>query len=203
MKNPTRRPRPPSPPRKRLLLEPYRSGRGQLQQRLGDHFRAPVRLRRPVFSVLAAASRVASRKASSSRGSFDIEQGVGVRAMSGDKTAFAYSDDISLDVADRSARYRRARSRAMAQRQGQSRVERRACARSRRATQTSDPVRVARAAGQGRAARASRAAGARARPAREAGDGERRRPNTTSCWSRAATACWRPTCGRWCACRSR
>ncbi len=31
-------------------------------------------------------------------GSFDIEQGVGVRAISGDKTAFAYSDDISLDA---------------------------------------------------------------------------------------------------------
>ena len=30
-------------------------------------------------------------------GSFDIEQGVGVRAIVGDKTAFAYSDDISLD----------------------------------------------------------------------------------------------------------
>ncbi len=31
-------------------------------------------------------------------GSFDIEQGVGVRAISGEKTAFAYSDDISLDA---------------------------------------------------------------------------------------------------------
>ncbi len=28
-------------------------------------------------------------------GSFNIEQGVGVRAVSGEKTAFAYSDDIS------------------------------------------------------------------------------------------------------------
>ncbi|NLF54973.1 MAG: metalloprotease TldD [Thauera phenolivorans] len=31
-------------------------------------------------------------------GSFDIEQGVGVRAISGEKTAFAYSDDISLEA---------------------------------------------------------------------------------------------------------
>lgn len=31
-------------------------------------------------------------------GSFNIDQGVGVRAVSGDKTAFAYSDDISLDA---------------------------------------------------------------------------------------------------------
>ncbi|HEX5484557.1 MAG TPA: DNA gyrase modulator, partial [Limnobacter sp.] len=29
-------------------------------------------------------------------GSFNIEQGVGVRAVSGEKTAFAYSDDIGL-----------------------------------------------------------------------------------------------------------
>ncbi len=29
-------------------------------------------------------------------GSFNIDQGVGIRAVSGDKTAFAYSDDISL-----------------------------------------------------------------------------------------------------------
>jgi len=31
-------------------------------------------------------------------GSFGIEQGVGVRAVSGEKTAFAYSDNISLDA---------------------------------------------------------------------------------------------------------
>ena len=31
-------------------------------------------------------------------GSFNIEQGVGVRAISGEKTAFAYSDDISLSA---------------------------------------------------------------------------------------------------------
>ena len=29
-------------------------------------------------------------------GSFSIDQGVGVRAVAGEKTAFAYSDDISL-----------------------------------------------------------------------------------------------------------
>ncbi len=36
-------------------------------------------------------------------GSFSIDQGVGVRAVSGDKTAFAYSDDISLDALTRTA----------------------------------------------------------------------------------------------------
>src|SRR5687767_9987913 len=31
-------------------------------------------------------------------GSFNIDQGVGVRAVTGEKTAFAYSDDISLNA---------------------------------------------------------------------------------------------------------
>ena len=44
-------------------------------------------------------------------GSFSIDQGVGVRAVSGEKTAFAYSDDISSDALGR-GRERRARSRA-------------------------------------------------------------------------------------------
>jgi TldD protein len=36
-------------------------------------------------------------------GSFSIDQGVGVRAVSGDKTAFAYSDDISLSALETAA----------------------------------------------------------------------------------------------------
>src|SRR5690349_9802855 len=41
-------------------------------------------------------------------GSFNIDQGVGVRAVSGEKTAFAYSDDISLPALEASARATRA-----------------------------------------------------------------------------------------------
>ena len=41
-------------------------------------------------------------------GSFDIEQGVGVRAISGEKTAFAYSDEISLNALTDAARTTRA-----------------------------------------------------------------------------------------------
>ncbi len=37
-------------------------------------------------------------------GSFNIERGVGVRAISGDKTGFAYSDDIILPALESSAR---------------------------------------------------------------------------------------------------
>ncbi|MCX8018305.1 MAG: metalloprotease TldD, partial [Rhodocyclaceae bacterium] len=41
-------------------------------------------------------------------GSFNIEQGVGVRAVSGEKTAFAYSDEISLAALKDAARATRA-----------------------------------------------------------------------------------------------
>lgn len=41
-------------------------------------------------------------------GSFNIDQGVGVRAISGDKTAFAYSDDISMAALESAAKATRA-----------------------------------------------------------------------------------------------
>src|SRR3954452_18180093 len=41
-------------------------------------------------------------------GSFSIDQGVGVRAVSGDRTAFAYFDDISLPPLSSSAEATRA-----------------------------------------------------------------------------------------------
>jgi TldD protein len=37
-------------------------------------------------------------------GNFSIDQGVGVRAVSGEKTAFAYSDDISLSALQAAAK---------------------------------------------------------------------------------------------------
>src|SRR5207248_4414600 len=41
-------------------------------------------------------------------GSFSIDRGVGVRAVSGEKTAFAYSDDITLDALAQAATATRA-----------------------------------------------------------------------------------------------
>ena len=41
-------------------------------------------------------------------GSFNIEQGVGVRAIAGEKTAFAYSDEISLAALQGAAQATRA-----------------------------------------------------------------------------------------------
>ncbi len=49
-------------------------------------------------------------------GTFNIEQGVGVRAISGEKTAFAYSDDISLAALKAAAGTTRAIAAAGAQR---------------------------------------------------------------------------------------
>ena len=49
-------------------------------------------------------------------GAHSIEQGVGVRAISGEKTGFAYSDEINTRGAARRRRSRRARSRATARR---------------------------------------------------------------------------------------
>ncbi|MFA7605440.1 MAG: metalloprotease TldD [Rhodocyclaceae bacterium] len=50
-------------------------------------------------------------------GSFNIEQGVGVRAISGEKTAFAYSDDISLSALEAAADATRAIADSGAERQ--------------------------------------------------------------------------------------
>ena len=48
-------------------------------------------------------------------GSFNIDQGVGVRAISGEKTAFAYSDEISLPALRDAAQTTRAIARGGAQ----------------------------------------------------------------------------------------
>ncbi|AEG92076.1 metalloprotease TldD [Ramlibacter tataouinensis] len=71
-------------------------------------------------------------------GSFSIDQGVGVRAVSGEKTAFAYSDDISeaslLDAA------RTVRSISAAARSGRARVAPRKVASSRTLYEGLDPI---------------------------------------------------------------
>jgi TldD protein len=71
-------------------------------------------------------------------GSFSIDQGVGVRAVSGEKTAFAYSDDISeaslLDAA------RTVRSIASTSRSGRAKVAGRKVASSRSLYPALDPI---------------------------------------------------------------
>ncbi len=68
-------------------------------------------------------------------GSFNIEQGVGVRAISGEKTAFAYSDDISL-AALRDA----AGATAAIGRQGQSRTVKSGAGRARKLYAPANPL---------------------------------------------------------------
>ncbi|HAL38781.1 MAG TPA: metalloprotease TldD, partial [Polaromonas sp.] len=71
-------------------------------------------------------------------GSFSIDQGVGVRAVSGEKTAFAYSDDISeaslLDAA------RTVRSISAASKAGRVKTPARKIARSRSLYRELDPI---------------------------------------------------------------
>src|SRR5574337_1664807 len=71
-------------------------------------------------------------------GSFSIDQGVGVRAVSGEKTAFAYSDDISeaslLDAA------RTVRSISTAAKDGRARIASKKIAKSRSLYPHIDPI---------------------------------------------------------------
>ena len=69
-------------------------------------------------------------------GSFSIDQGVGVRAVSGEKTAFAYSDDISLGALESAAQI----TRAIARQGGDARVPVPRAARGLRLYEPIDPV---------------------------------------------------------------
>lgn len=71
-------------------------------------------------------------------GSFSIDQGVGVRAVSGEKTAFAYSDDIS-EASLRDAAHT-VRSIAAASQQGRAKVAARKVAASRSLYPDLDPI---------------------------------------------------------------
>jgi TldD protein len=72
-------------------------------------------------------------------GSFSIDQGVGVRAVAGEKTAFAYSDDISMDALLDAART--VRSIAAAGQSGRVKVGKAVqAAKSRRLYAATDPI---------------------------------------------------------------
>ena len=60
-------------------------------------------------------------------GSFNIEQGVGVRAISGEKTAFAYSDEISFAALQDAAKATRAIAAAGQAKRTKSRCAARRC----------------------------------------------------------------------------
>ena len=101
-------------------------------------------------------------------GSFSIDQGVGVRAVSGEKTAFAYSDDISLPALRSAADA----TRAIALHGADGRVQVARRSEPLALYQPHDPLDESGRPGQGRVARAHRALCARPRSARHSGDGE-------------------------------
>ncbi|ETD70414.1 peptidase C69 [Pelistega indica] len=77
-----------------LLLEPYGLHEEHLAKALGEIFTHKVDYADLYFQYTRSESW-GLEEGIVKTGSFNISQGVGVRAVSGDKTAFAYSDDIS------------------------------------------------------------------------------------------------------------
>ena len=89
------------------LLSPYGLADGDLERVLGSLMGHRLDYADLYFQYRRAESWSLEEGIVKS-GSFDIEQGVGVRAISGEKTAFAYSDDISLPALDAAAKATRA-----------------------------------------------------------------------------------------------
>ncbi|MBK7023843.1 MAG: metalloprotease TldD [Sulfuritalea sp.] len=77
------------------LLEPHGLAPHQLERVFGRVFGNQVDFADLYFQY-ARSEAWSLEEGIVKSGSFNIEQGVGVRALSGEKTAFAYSDDISL-----------------------------------------------------------------------------------------------------------
>jgi TldD protein len=85
-----------------LLLAPYGLDESKLQRVLADIFTHKVDYADLYFQYTRNEAWSLEEGIVKS-GSFSIDQGVGVRAVSGDKTAFAYSDDISLAALSQAA----------------------------------------------------------------------------------------------------
>ncbi|MEW5782127.1 MAG: metalloprotease TldD [Pseudomonadota bacterium] len=79
----------------RHLLTPYDLDAGQLSRVFGELFGHRIDYA-DLYFQFSRAEAWSLEEGIVKSGSFNIEQGVGVRAVSGEKTAFAYSDDISL-----------------------------------------------------------------------------------------------------------
>jgi TldD protein len=91
----------------RSLLAPYSIGSGNLEQVFASMMAHRLDYADLYFQYSRAESWSLEEGIVKS-GSFNIDQGVGVRAVSGEKTAFAYSDDISLNALESAAQATRA-----------------------------------------------------------------------------------------------
>ena len=85
-----------------ILLAPFALDESHLQRALGEVFAHRVDYADLYFQFTKNESW-SLEEGIVKTGSFSIDQGVGVRAVSGDKTAFAYSDDISAAALSRAA----------------------------------------------------------------------------------------------------
>ena len=90
-----------------ILLEPYALDSKRLQTVFGQILAHKVDYADLYFQYTRSESWSLEEGIVKS-GSFNIDQGVGVRAVSGEKTAFAYSDDIGLAALESAARATRA-----------------------------------------------------------------------------------------------
>ena len=88
---------------KSLLLDPWGLDEADLSRALGEIFAHKVDYADLYFQYTRSEGW-SLEEGIVKTGSFSIEQGVGVRALSGEKTAFAYSDSLSQDALLSSAR---------------------------------------------------------------------------------------------------
>ncbi len=89
------------------LLKPYHLDEARLQQIFGQIMTHQADYADLYFQYSRAESW-SLEEGQVKSGSFDIDQGVGVRVVSGEKTAFAYSDEISLPALTQAAETTRA-----------------------------------------------------------------------------------------------
>ena len=82
---------------RRLLLDPYGLDESYLSQALAQ-IRAHQVDDADLYFQYTRSEGWSLEEGIVKTGSFSIDQGVGVRAVSGEKTAFAYSDDISMSA---------------------------------------------------------------------------------------------------------
>ncbi len=88
---------------RRVLLDPCQIDETTLQKALSTVFAHKVDYA-DVYLQYTRAEGWSLEEGMVKSGSFDIEQGFGIRAIEGEKTAFAYSDDISAAALEEAAR---------------------------------------------------------------------------------------------------
>ncbi|MFT4101302.1 MAG: metalloprotease TldD [Burkholderiaceae bacterium] len=93
------------------LLEPFGLDESSLQRVLAEVFEHRVDYA-DVYFQLTRSEGWSLEEGIVKSGSFSIDKGVGVRAISGEKTAFAYSDEIDADALSSAARATRTIARA-------------------------------------------------------------------------------------------